>query len=65
LQTGATPLYTAVEEGHLEICQLLIEYGADVNKCPCGEWAAELNISQQTPLLLACIKNNTQVSSLF
>lgn len=59
--TGATPLYTAVEEGHLEICQLLIEYDADVNRCPNGEWAAELNINQQSPLLLACIKNNTQV----
>lgn len=59
--TGATPLYTAVEEGHLEICQLLIEYGADVNLCPNGEWAKELNINRQSPLLLSCIKNNTQV----
>lgn len=62
--TGATPLYTAVEESHLEICQLLIEYGAEVNRCPNGEWAAELNINQQSPLLLACIKNNTQVRKI-
>jgi ankyrin repeat protein len=62
--TGATPLYTAVEEGHLEICQLLIEFLADVNKCPNGDWAAELNINQQSPLLLACIKNNTQIAEL-
>ena len=63
-QTGATPLYTAVEEGHYEICQLLIEHGADVNKCPRGEWAQELSINQQSPLLLACIKNNTQIAEL-
>jgi ankyrin repeat protein len=65
MKTGATPLYTAVEEGHLEICQLLIEYGADVNLCPNGDWAKELNINRQSPLLLACIKNNTQVNSRF
>lgn len=53
-----------MEEGHLEICQLLIEYGADVNLCPNGEWAKELNINRQSPLLLACIKNNTQIAEL-
>ncbi len=62
--TGATPLYTAVEEGHAEICQLLIEYGADANVCPSGEWAKDLNINRQSPLLLACIKNNTQIAEL-
>jgi hypothetical protein len=55
-------LYTAIEEGHFEICQLLIEYNADVNMCPHGEWAKEININQQSPLLLACIKNNSQVN---
>ena len=55
-------MYTAVEEGHFEICQLLIEYNADVNMCPHGEWAKELIINQQSPLLLACIKNNSQVN---
>jgi ankyrin repeat protein len=62
IKTGATPLYTAVEEGHFEICQLLLEFNADVNMCPHGEWAKELNINQQSPLLLACIKNNSQVN---
>lgn len=53
-----------MEEGHLEICQLLIDYSADVNLCPHGDWAKELNINRQSPLLLACIKNNTQIAEL-
>ena len=28
---GRTPLHIAAEEGHKEICTLLIEYGADIN----------------------------------
>jgi ankyrin repeat protein len=63
--TGATPLYTSVEEGHLEICKLLIEHGnSNVNLCPSGDYARELNINKQSPLLLACIKNNTQIAEL-
>ncbi len=59
--TGATPLYTAIEEGHFDIVKLLLENNADINKCPSGKWAIELSIINQSPLLLACIKNNTQV----
>jgi ankyrin repeat protein len=60
--TGSTPLYTAVEEGHLDIVQLLCEKGADLNKCPSGDAAKELDIHLQSPLLLASLKNNTEVS---
>lgn len=60
--TGATPLYTAVEEGHFDIVRLLIANGANINKCPSGEWATQLSINNQSPLLLACIKNNTDVA---
>ena len=62
--TGATPLYTAVEEGHFDIVKLLVENNADINKCPSGHWATELSINNQSPLLLACIKNNTEVNNL-
>ncbi|CAF1105763.1 unnamed protein product [Adineta steineri] len=55
--TGATPLYTAIEEGHLEVVELLIRHGADVNQSPQGEVARDLHIENQTPLLIACMKN--------
>ena len=32
LQEGVSPLYVASENGHLQIVQLLIEYGALVNQ---------------------------------
>ncbi|CAF3447345.1 unnamed protein product, partial [Rotaria sp. Silwood2] len=32
--TGATSLYTATEEDHLDVVVLLIHYGADVNQSP-------------------------------
>ena len=38
---GDTPLHWAAIEGYLEICDLLIEHGADVNA---------VNIKGQTPL---------------
>ena len=60
--TGATPLYTAVEEGHFDIVKLLIENKANINKCPSGDWASHLSINNQSPLLLACIKNNTEIA---
>ncbi len=32
MQSKRTPLYIAIEEGHLEVVRLLVEKGADVNK---------------------------------
>ena len=31
LQNGASPLYMAAQEGHLDVCRLLIEQGANIN----------------------------------
>ncbi|CAF1612842.1 unnamed protein product, partial [Didymodactylos carnosus] len=54
---GATPLYTATEEGHFEVVELLVRNGADINLSPQGTVAKELRIENQTPLLIACMKN--------
>ncbi|CAF3681618.1 unnamed protein product [Rotaria sordida] len=56
--TGATPLYTATEEGHLDAVILLIRHGADVNQSPKGQIARDLHIENQTPLLIACMRNH-------
>lgn len=32
---GVTPLYLAAQQGHLEICKLLLMYGADINQQCC------------------------------
>lgn len=60
-QTGATPLYTATEEGHFPIVELLIKHGADVNRSPKGQVARDLHIENQTPLLVACMKNHETI----
>lgn len=60
-QTGATALYTATEEGHLDIIELLIRHGADVNRSPKGQVARDLHIEYQTPLLIACMRNHDAV----
>ena len=31
LQDGASPLHTAAHNGHISVCRLLIEQGANVN----------------------------------
>ncbi|CAF1008766.1 unnamed protein product [Rotaria sp. Silwood1] len=59
--TGATPLYTATEEGHLDVVILLIRYGADVNQSPKGQVARDLHIENQTPLLIACMRNHESI----
>ncbi|MCB9228922.1 MAG: ankyrin repeat domain-containing protein [Deltaproteobacteria bacterium] len=48
-RSGATPLITAAENGHLEAVELLLEAGVDVNKP---------DKYGQTPLLLAVFNSN-------
>ncbi|CAF1644624.1 unnamed protein product, partial [Didymodactylos carnosus] len=59
--TGATPLYTAAEEGHFGVVELLIRHGADVNRSPQGNVAKDLRIENQTPLLIACMRNHEKI----
>jgi ankyrin repeat protein len=33
---GATPLHAAAEEGHSEVIQIMLDYGADVNSLAMG-----------------------------
>ena len=47
-----TPLHLAVENGHTQTAQLLIDRGADVNKT--GSW--------KTPLHVACEKGHTEIA---
>ena len=55
--TGSTPLFTATEEGHPEVVELLVRHGADINRAPQGAIARDLHNENQTPLLIACLKN--------
>ena len=54
-------MYTATEEGHLEVVELLIRHGADINRSPTGQVAFELHIANQTPLLVACMRNHEAI----
>jgi ankyrin repeat protein len=54
-------LYTATEEGHLPIVDLLTRYDADVNQSPTGQVARDLHIEHQTPLLIACMRNHEPI----
>jgi ankyrin repeat protein len=54
-------LYTATEEGHLEVVELIIRHGADVNRSPQGQVARDLHIENQTPLLIACMRNHEAI----
>ncbi|CAD7923917.1 unnamed protein product [Amoebophrya sp. A120] len=52
-----TPLHRAVENGHVQICEQLLEAGADVNVSHPG-------LDGWTPLHLACWLNATQIAKL-
>ena len=50
-----TPLHHAVEHGNLQVCQVLLDNGADVNK---------KDVRQYTPLWLAARKGNIDICHL-
>ena len=52
---GFTPLLLAISGGHLEICVLLVEAGADIN--------LPHQTSKQTPLLVAIDQSNEEIVS--
>ena len=56
LQEGVSPLYVASQTGHLQIVQLLIEYGALVNQantvsCACQQEG--INVRTYSKILIA------------
>jgi len=55
MQFGCTPLHRAASAGHPEICELLIEEGADVDAT---------DKTGQTPLMNAVISNDKQVQTI-
>eukprot|EP00438_Fugacium_kawagutii_P000681 Skav220022 [mRNA] locus=scaffold2981:9028:16296:+ [translate_table: standard] len=53
---GASPLYIASHQGHLEVVRLLVEAGADKNQATKSRGFS--------PLLIACHKGHTEVARL-
>ena len=54
-KNGATPLYAASQEGHVEVVKILTERGADINKAMNDGY---------TPLQLAQRCDNTEIIHL-
>ncbi|XDV20890.1 hypothetical protein PO909_026096 [Leuciscus waleckii] len=46
-----TPLHCAAEEGHKEICHILVQAGANLDMC---------DVEQRTPLMYACENNHLE-----
>ncbi|OMJ73271.1 hypothetical protein SteCoe_28084 [Stentor coeruleus] len=54
---GNTPLHLAAMHGHLKVCEILLDYGDNIDKNP-------INIHKKTPLHLACINNQIPLAQL-
>ena len=73
LQTGASPLYTACQEGHSDVVDVLLKNGADINqannvgKRPCyGALILYLFLSQDgaTPLYVASQEGHRHIVNI-
>lgn len=54
--TGGTPILSAIYEGNIDICKLLLEKGADVNS---------KNRADETPLIIVCRSSNFRTEYRF
>lgn len=53
MQFGCTPLHRAASTGNMELCEFLIEEGAEVD---------DVDIAGQTPLMTAVVCDNKDVN---
>lgn len=58
---GSTPFLLASEIGDLDIIKCFVEHGADLDYAPSGKEADELNITGQTALFMATLKEQNDV----
>jgi ankyrin repeat protein len=58
---GSTPFLLASEIGDLEVIKCFVEHGADLDYSPSGKEADDLNITGQTALFMATLKEQNDV----
>jgi ankyrin repeat protein len=58
---GSTPFLLASEIGDLDIIKCFVEHGADLDYAPAGKEADDLNITGQTALFMATLKEQNDV----
>lgn len=58
---GSTPFLLASEIGDLEVIKCFVEHGANLDYSPSGKEADELNITGQTALFMATLKEQNDV----
>jgi ankyrin repeat protein len=58
---GSTPFLLASEIGDLDVIKCFVEHGADLDYSPSGKEADELNITGQTALFMATLKEQNDV----
>jgi ankyrin repeat protein len=54
--SAPTPIYDAIEFGHINICELLLDHGAEFYLC---------DFKGRTPLQFACVKGQVEVCEFF
>lgn len=58
---GSTPFLLASEIGDLDVIKCFVEHGADLDYSPSGKEADDLNITGQTALFMATLKEQNDV----